>query len=143
MAYKISSKGFDDLEKQFAKYADKVTPMMKRAIYESAGVVADNVRSSMNKELSPEAAAALSKGLNINVIVAENGSVRTSVGFDGEHDGKPIRLLAAVLESGRSDQSGRKKTHFFSKALRASKQTAIEAAQEEVYGYLEELQKEE
>lgn len=140
MGAKIYVKGFDELERALSKAGSKTTPMMKQAIYEAAGIVADSVRSSLNSAVSDEATGELAKCLNINRIGAKDGVVYTSVGFDGYlSNGAPAPLVAHVLESGRSDQPGRKKTHFFSRAVRGAQGAAIAAASQKVY---EVLQKE-
>lgn len=141
MGYKVYTKGFEDLELEISEYGKRVTPLMKRAVYAGAGQIADNVRSNLNSVLSDKATGELANRININKIGARNGVAYTSVGFDdyiGKY-GSPASTAAAVLESGRSDQPGRKKTHFFSKAVKASRVSALEAMREEVYRYLDEI----
>lgn len=136
MGVKVYTKGFDELAYQIEEYGKRVTPLMKRAVYASAGVVADNVRTSLNVNLSSNATGELADCININRIGAKDGNVYTSVGFDGYiNDGYkdvPAPLVAAVLESGRSNQPGRRKTHFFSKAVRVARTAALAAAAEEI-----------
>ena len=133
MSVKVYKKGFDELALQLEGYGKRVTPLMKRAVYASAGVVADNVRSSLNANVSDEATGDLARGININRIGAKDGNVYTSVGFDGyDRKGQPLPVIAAVLESGRKDQPGRRKTHFFSKAVRTARTAALAAAADEI-----------
>lgn len=141
MAYKLYTKGLDEMYETLAKIKpQKVTGLMKRAIYDSAGLTADNVRGMLNSHVSDEATGDLARGININKMSAKNGNVYTSVGFDGyDRNGQPLPVIAAVLESGRSDQPGRRKTHFFSKAVRASRGPALNAAEET---FLQGLEKE-
>lgn len=142
MGAKIYVKGFDELEYALSETGKRVTPLMKQAVYASAGVVADNVRASLNAAVSDEATGELANCININKIGAKDGNVYTSVGFDGylRNDKRaPAPIVAAVLESGRSDQPGRKKTHFFSRAVRRAQSAAIAAASKKIY---EVLQKE-
>lgn len=140
MAYKIYSKGLDEMYEALAGISpQRVTGLMKKAMYEGAGIVADNVRSSLNASVSSDATGDLAKGLGINKMSAQNGNVYTSVGFDGyDRKGQPLPVIAAVLESGRSDQPGRKKTHFFSRAVSASRGPALAAAEKT---FLQELEK--
>lgn len=142
MSVKVYKKGFDELALQIEKYGKRVTPLMKRAVFASAGVVADNVRASLNANLSGEATGELASCININRIGAKDGNVYTSVGFDGYisngYGYVPAPLVAAVLESGRKDQPGRRKTHFFSKAVRVARTTALAAAAEEIEKALSE-----
>lgn len=141
MGSKIYVKGFDELEYALADTGKRVTPLMKQAVYAAAGVVADNVRASLNAAVSDEATGELADCININKIGAKDGNVYTSVGFDGylKSNGSPAPLVANVLESGRSDQPGRKKTHFFSRAVRRAQSAALAAASLKIY---EVLQKE-
>ena len=143
MGVKVYTKGLEDLEIEISEYGKRVTPLMKRAVYAGAGAIADNVRANLNAAVSDKATGELADCININRIGAKDGNVYTSVGFDGYinngYDYSPAPLAAAVLESGRSDQPGRKKTHFFSKALRAARVTALEAMRKEVYTYLDEI----
>lgn len=143
MGVKVYTKGLEDLEMEISEYAKRVTPLMKRAVYAGAGQIADNVRSNLNAAVSDKATGELAECININRIGAKDGNVYTSVGFDGYINdfNTPAPIAAAVLESGRSDQPGRKKTHFFSKAVRAARVSALEAMREEVYRYLDELKK--
>lgn len=140
MGTKVHVQGFDELELEISEYGKRVTPLMKRAVYAGAGQIADNVRANLNSAVSDEATGELASCININRIGAKNGVAYTSVGFDGYlKNSAPAPLVAAVLESGRSDQPGRKKTHFFSKAVRAARVSAVEAMKEEVYRYLDEI----
>ena len=131
---KVTSKGFDELERLFTGLGKKTTPLMKRTVYAGAGDVADNVRSNMTGAIK-ESTGQLESGLSINRISAVNGRVSTSVGFDGygTYHGtvRPLPLIAAVLDSGRSDQSGRDKTHFFTNAVRTSRKTALNKMEQE------------
>mgnify|MGYP007057716335 CR=1 FL=1 len=143
MGVKVYTKGLEDLEMEISEYGKRVTPLMKRAVYAGAGQIADNVRANLNAAVSDKATGELAECININRIGAKDGNVYTSVGFDGYINdfNTPAPIAAAVLESGRSDQPGRKKTHFFSKAVRAARVSALEAMREEVYRYLDELKK--
>lgn len=133
MSTKAYTKGFDELALQLEGLGKRTIPLMKRAVFASAGVLADNVRTSLNANVSDEATGDLARGININRIGAKDGNVYTSVGFDGyDRKGQPLPVIAAVLESGRKDQPGRKKTHFFSKAVRVARTAALAAAADEI-----------
>lgn len=143
MGVKVYTKGLEDLELQISEYGKRVTPLMKRAVYAGAGEIANNVRANLNAAVSEKATGDLADCININRIGAKDGNVYTSVGFDGYisngYDYVPAPLVAAVLESGRSDQPGRKKTHFFSRAVRAARVSAVAAMTEAAYRYLDEI----
>lgn len=140
MGVKVYTKGLDDLGLKIEEYGKRVTPLMKRAVYAGAGQIADNVRKNLESAVSDEATGQLARGIHVQKIKAKNGEVYTSVGFAGYDDkGEPLPTIAAVLESGRSDQPGRKKTHFFSRAVSAARDSALEAMAQEAYRYLNEI----
>lgn len=128
MGVKVYTKGFEELERKISKIATRTTPLMKRSVYVGAGTVADAVRANLQSRIK-KPTGQLESGLEINKIAANGGYVGTSVGFEGygTYRGKegPLATIAAVLESGRSDQEKRTKTHFFSDAVKASRQTAL------------------
>lgn len=138
---KIKSQGFDELEKLFQGLGEKTIPVMKRTVYAGAGDIADNVRANMTKSIK-ESTGQLESGLSINKISAVDGNVSTSVGFDGygKYHGteRTLPLIAAVLDSGRSDQDGRNKTHFFTNAVRTSRKTALSKMEKEFVKSIED-----
>lgn len=138
MARKVYVKGFEELERAISETGKRVTPLMKRAVYTGAGDVADNVRSQMARAIK-NSTGELESGLQINKISAVNGNVMTSVGFEGynRNDGRPLPIIAAVLDSGRSDQPGRSKTHFFTNAVKISRTTALKKMMDDFQQNLE------
>lgn len=138
MGYRVKISGFDDLYKALNESADGLTGCMKRTVYAGAEVVADEVRSSMNSAIKGTGDGGLQNSLVVSKIKAVGGDVYTRVGFGGydNHpskkypEGQPYPIIAAVLESGRSGQSGRA-THFFSNAISAARKKAKGAMQEE------------
>lgn len=139
MAYHVKISGFDDLYKTLNKSADGLTGCMKRTVYAGAEVVADEVRSSLNSALKGTGDGGLQGALDVSKIKAVGGDVYTRIGFGGydSHpskkypEGQPFSIIAAVLESGRSKQPGRAKTHFFSNAINSARKKAKGAMQEE------------
>lgn len=132
MSYRVKFSGFDDLEKKLERVADKSVNICKGMVFTGAGTVADAVRSSLAAAVSDEATGELAKSLDIATIKVA-GTVYTKVHFTGyDSKGVPNAIKAAVLESGRSDQPNRKKTHFFSKATRGSKNQAIQDMQDKL-----------
>lgn len=129
MARKVYTKGFEELERAFSGMGKRVTPLMKKAVYAGAGDVANNVRATMQSSIK-HPTGDLESGLEINKISTVGGNVLTSVGFEGysnQGDARPLPIVAAVLDSGRSDQQGRNKTHFFTRAVKISRTTALQA----------------
>lgn len=132
MSYRVKFSGFDDLEKKLERVADKSVNICKGMVFTGAGTVADAVRSSLESAVSDEATGELAKSLDIATIKVA-GTVYTKVHFTGyDSKGVPNAIKAAVLESGRSDQPNRKKTHFFSKAIRGSRNQAIQHMQDKL-----------
>lgn len=126
MSYKVDFKDLEKIEKLLDAYADKAIPIAKQMVYVGAGAIADEVRSSLNSVLSDEATGELADGLDTTAILAKGSSVSNNVAFHGyDSKGVPLPLIANVLESGRSDQAGRKATHFFSKAVRVARVKAL------------------
>lgn len=138
MARKVYVKGFEELERAISETGKRVTPLMKKAVYAGAGDVADNVRSQMARAIK-HSTGELESGLEINKISTVNGNVMTSVGFEGynRNDGRPLPIIAAVLDSGRSDQPGRNKTHFFTNAVKISRTTALKKMMDDFQQNLE------
>lgn len=133
MSYKVSFKGFEELEKKLERVADKSVNICKGMVYTGAGTVADSVRTSLKSKLSGDSTGELAKSLNIATIKVDRGSVYTKVHFTGyDSKGVPNAIKAAVLESGRSDQPNRDATHFFSEGTRASRNQAVQDMQDKL-----------
>jgi hypothetical protein len=99
----------------------------KMAVYDAAGITADEVRKSLSAVLenSTRSTSDLGKSLGIAKIKVFK-DVTTNVSFDGyDRKGVPNILKARALESGTS--RGQPKRPFFRKAVNAARQTAIGA----------------
>lgn len=120
--------GLEEQIAMFEKLNAKTIPNMKAALYEGAGVMADELRKSLQNALStlPENERRRTGDLERSMYIAEmsvdkNNTVSTAVNFAGyDRNGVPNPIKANVLESGRSDQN-RTKTGFARKARRAAK----------------------
>lgn len=122
MSYKIDFKDLEKIEKMMDTYANKATAIAKQMVYVGAGDIADAVRKSLNSELSDKATGELANGLDTTAIKVNGSVVGNSVRFDGyDSKGVPLALIAAVLESGRSDQPNRRATHFYSNAVNSTR----------------------
>ncbi len=114
----------------------------EKAVYEAAGIVADQIRKNLKANLDdPESAAknsgaetkkagqkptgALLDSLGIAPIqVDKNGYIGTKIGFDGyDSRGVPNQLKARVMESGSSTIQPRP---FVRPAVKAAKKAAEE-----------------
>lgn len=132
MAYRLRVDALQDLQRQLEKAGMETPGAMKRAVYAGAKEVADAVRQSVQNAVSDEATGDLAQSLSISKMKADGRTVSTTIGFSGyDRKGVPNPTKAAVLESGRSDQPGRKKTHFFSRAMSASRDAALQSMENE------------
>lgn len=96
--------GLSELVKNLDKLSD-VYPIMKEALYDGAGILADEI-----KKRAPEV---LKDSISISKMDAGGGKVNTAVTFAGYSDhktkqypnGVPYGLIAAAFESGTSERS--------------------------------------
>lgn len=138
--------GFDDYMKRLNELAVKTTSIVKRAVYEGAAVVANEVRNTIaalpvTDRNSPKGEPlgileyerdGLLEGLGLAKMKDDDGYIYTRVGFEGYNrlkskkypKGHPNSMIARSIESG---SSARAKHPFMSKALRASREKAINA----------------
>ena len=140
--------GFDDYMKELDKLAKSTTGMVKRAVYQGAAVVANEVRAHIealpvtdrnptkeSKELLgvlEYERDGLLEGLGLSTMKDDNGFIYTAVGFDGYNrltsekypKGHPNAMVARSIESG---SSMRKKHPFMRPALKAAQERAVEA----------------
>lgn len=98
----------------------------KKAVYEAAGIVTDEVRARLGKVTSGKGTGALAESLGITPIARdEDGFINAKIGFDGyDSKGVPNQLKARVLESGTSHM---KKRPFMRPAVNATRKRAQEA----------------
>lgn len=135
MSYRVKYKGFEELEKKLERVADKSVNICKGMVYSGADVCADAIKSSLQANVSGKATGELANSLNIKPMSVQGTKVSTKIHFAGYNShpspkyasGQPNAIIAAVLESGRSDQPNRRATHFFSSAMNSSKGEAIQA----------------
>lgn len=138
MGYKLNYRDLDRLDRYLEVLSERSVGIAKQMVYVGAGEVADAVRASLNSVLSDEATGRLADSLDITMMTEATDEVYNHLTFAGydEDSGVPYPVIAAVLESGRSDQpfpppsprnkyghllKGRRATHFYSRAVRASK----------------------
>lgn len=148
---KLEFTGLDSYIAELEKLRQSAEGITKKALYEGAGVTADEIRSAVEalptdndrsaghylKGITDEQKAALAKGLGVATFQSEGDRIDTLVGFSGYSnyktpkypDGQPLALIARVAESGTSFS---KKTPFVRKAVRKAKPKA-EAKMKEVF----------
>lgn len=136
----------DQLSERLAVVAAGVDGVLRRGVYEGAKVAADAVdkaidtipaSTNVTKGLTGAQRKGLHEGLGIARMRSEGGKVHTRTGFSGYNAvGQPNVMLARSWEGGSSINEP---THFASRAIRNSKDRAVEAMREAVEGGLEEL----
>lgn len=136
--------GLDGYIAQLEKLRQSAEGITKKALYEGAGVVADEVRAAVESLPTDESFGtekrlakgirqgqkeALARGLGVAPFQSEGDRIDTLVGFTGYSDyktkkypeGQPLALIARVAESGTSFSQ---KTPFMRKAIEAAEPKA-------------------
>lgn len=126
---KMTFKAGDEYAIKLSRLATDSDAIAKKAIYEGAKIVADQVKQNLNGILSPEATGDLIESFGLAEMTKDaNGDWSTKLGFEGyDRDGVPNLLKARVLESGRSGQS---KRPFVRPAVTATKDKVIKKMDE-------------
>lgn len=127
----MSTIRLDDLDEVIKALDDakvRFVPAGKQALWEGANIVANQVRANLEAVVK-DGTGDLARSLYVAKMNNRGETtVETNIGFIGyDRNGVPNPLKANVLESGRSDQPGRKKTKFFSRAVNATREKAKEA----------------
>lgn len=120
---KMSISGFDELELKLSQLGNKSTEIGKKAVKEGAGILADEVRKNLKKNLegSKYTTGDLLDSLGVTPAdIDKNGVINAKVGFSG-YDRKGVANLvkARAMESGTSRQ---KKKPFLRPAINATKE---------------------
>ncbi len=131
---KIEFDGFEDYRKQILKLGTSIEGVIKYAVYDAAGMVADSIKAN-----TPIESGALQNSIALTGFRNEDGYIYTKVVFDG-YDGRgvPNALKARVLESGSSK---RKKHPFIRPALNRVKSAAEFSIENKLNEKMNELMK--
>lgn len=138
--------GFDEYMAKLNELQANTTSLIKRAVYDGAAVVANEVRASIealpSTDRNPPKGEQLGvldyekdgllEGLGLSGMKNDDGFIYTHVGFEGYNrlkskkypKGHPNSMIARSIESG---SSVRAKHPFMRKALQNAKQKAINA----------------
>lgn len=157
---KFTFTGLDGYIAQLEKLRQSAEGITKKALYEGAGVTADEIRDAVEalptdndrsaghcpKGITDGQKEALEKGLGIAPFQTEGDRIDTLVGFSGYSDyktkkypdGQPLALIARIAESGTSFS---KKTPFVRKALKTAKPKAEEEMKKVFEGEIEKIMK--
>ena len=153
---RMSSQGLDNLIKSFDKLEGSTSEIMHKAVYQAAGIIADEVKSGLRslpvddgkRDKIDGATSTEKEDLIASMGIAphreDNGSVTTSIGFSGKSSIKTKRFPAGVpnavlMRSIESGTSIRKKHPVIRPALARVRKRAVEAAKKEA---INEIQKE-
>ena len=161
MPYKMSTKGMDEINKMLGKLDSNANAIATHALYEGAGIVADELNRQANairtepfkyarggerRLPSPEEKDAIMGAVGIAHFQNEGGAeVNTSVGYNasGYADvaGKvrPIPLIVNAINSGTSFMQ---KQPFVRKAANSGGQKAVATMTKYIEGELEKIIKE-
>lgn len=133
----IRFSGIDAYREQLQRLEQDSEEILKRAVYDGAAIVADEVRQRLHAVLSPDATGQLESSLGISKIQNDRGYVNARIGFDGyDSKGVPNQLKANVLESGSTRQP---KRPFMRPAVNASRRPAEEKMKQVVEQEIENI----
>lgn len=106
---RIAFSSGNDYALKLSKLATNSEEIAKKAIYEGAGILADQIKKNLEGVLSDEATGELVDSFGVTPIEQDSdGNWNAKVGFDGyDSDGVPNQLKARALESGTSKQPKR------------------------------------
>lgn len=122
---KMTFKAGDEYALKLSKFATGSEEIAKKAIYEGAKIVADEIRNNLEGILSEEATGELLDSFGITPIETDDqGNWNAKIGFDGyDSNGIANQLKARALESGTS--KGQKKKPFVRPAINKTKKSVI------------------
>lgn len=139
---KVTLKTGDEFLTKIKKLDNNREEVIKRAVYDGAGTIADAVRARLNWVIgnSDTSTGDLEESLGITDIERDSEGVwNAKIGFDGyDRKGVANQLKARVLESGKS---GQKKRPFFWPAVKASKGIALKIMEATVDREIEKIMK--
>jgi HK97 gp10 family phage protein len=106
---RMTFKAGDEFALKLSQLSIDSDRVAKQAIYAGAKIVADEIKSSLDGVLSPEATGDLVDSFGITPIMQDrDGNWNAKLGFDGyDRNGVPNQLKARALESGTSKQPKR------------------------------------
>ena len=123
----------EDYAIKLSRLATNSEEITKKAIYEGAKIVADEIKAR-----TPRDSGDLADSLGITPISRDNdGNWTAKVGFDGyDSRGVPNQLKARVIESGTSTQ---KKKPFVRPAVNATKKRVTKKMEEVIEDEIKKL----
>lgn len=106
---RFAFKAGDDYALKLSRLATESDKIAKKAIYEGAKIVANQIKENLEGILSEDATGDLVDSFGITPIAKDDaGNWNAKIGFDGyDREGTPNQLKARALESGTSNQDKR------------------------------------
>lgn len=139
---KIMLTGVDELTLKLSNLETGSDEIAKKAIYKGAGVMADQIRSNLEKNLagSETSTGDLIDSLGVSPIKEDRaGNWNAKVGFDGyDRNGTPNALKARVMESGTSTHQ---KRPFVRPAINQARNKAKDAMREVIDKEIDKVMK--
>lgn len=154
---KITFHGLSEYITALERLSRDISEIEGQAIYESAKVVADAVREGIDglktdgrkpyeRKRREEQKKGLQESFGISPLRDDNGFLNVKLGFNGYNsvetrkfpNGQPNAMVARVFNSGTSHN---KKQPFFDKAIRATRQKALEKMKERLEQGIEQEMK--
>lgn len=136
-------RGFIDLEMQLSQLEGRSVEIGKKAVTAGAGVLADQVRLNLKKNLASSryTTGDLIGSLGVtHADVDKKGVINAKVGFSGyDRKGVANQLKARVIESGSSTQ---KKKPFLRPAINKTKKQVEQTMQEIIDNEIQKIVKE-
>lgn len=140
---KMSVHGFKELEVQVSKLGTASVSIGKKAVRAGAGVLADQVRKNLEKNLqgSEYSEGDLLESFGVSPAdIDKNGAINASVGFTGyDRKGVPNALKARAMESGTSQQ---RKKPFMRPAINSTKDKVEKTMQDTIDNEIQKIVKE-
>lgn len=155
----ITLQGFEAYEKQLREMHKSADGLIKRAVYDGAAVVVEEVEKAIESlpthrvfytkgmlyGVTREQKAGLLEGLGLSKMKNEDGFINTKLGFDGYNSvktkkfpkGQPNALIARAVESGTSQ---RPKTRFVTNACKAAEDRAEKAMEARIDADLKNME---
>lgn len=136
--------GLDEMIRKVEAAGKQPEELVKRSLYEGAGLVADNLKAAVGaiptggkRQITSEQRAGLQSGIGISHMREENGSVSVVIGFNGQNpDGHKNTTIMRRVESGSSSTE---KYPTVRPTARRSKAAAMAAMQKQFEEDIKEL----
>lgn len=135
---RFSFKAGEDYAIKLSKLATNSEEIAKKAIYEGANIVADEIKKNLKGVLSDEATGDLVESFGVTPIKRDSsGNWNAKVGFDGyDRNGVANQLKARVLESGTSTK---KKKPFVRPAINKTRKQVVKKMEDVIDREIEKL----